>query len=161
MKVGKHTYGIDCINIKKWSENDVMVQMIRNRCELPELKMTDIREIQKIQTEDYKNIFLYTGDTVSLDIKDISMVLIDACHFEEDVTIELEYLWPRILDGAYIFGDDTNNPGVANSFLKFAKSKDIEVSFYSKCARIKKENPVSIDGRGEGDTLLFPTILHC
>ena len=22
MKVGKHTYGIDCINIKKWSEND-------------------------------------------------------------------------------------------------------------------------------------------
>jgi hypothetical protein len=148
---------IDLNNFESWSENDQMFIALKNHYNLPNLKLSDLLEIQKIHTEDFKNIFLYTGDTLSLDIDNIAMALIDASHFEEDVKKELEYLWPRMLDGACIFGDDANDTEVANAFLKFARTKDIDVTFYSKCVKIKKQKPISHANRNDHtwDTLLF------
>jgi len=154
-------HSIDLNNFESWSENNEMFQMIKEICEISNLNLSDLREIQKMQTEDYKNIFLHTGASISLNINNIGFALVDASHIEKDITEELEYLWPRMVDGGYIFGDDSHDPIVANAFLKFAKSKDIEVSFYSKCVRIKKENSVSTQDRSKWfDTLLFPTTLH-
>lgn len=156
-------HSIDLNNFNEWPEDHHMIEVIRTSYDLPELKNSDILEIQKIHTEDHKNIFLYAGRTTSLDIDNIALALIDANHQEDDVLEELEYLWPRMLEDAYIFGDDANDPGVANAFLKFAKAKDIEVTFYSKCVRIKKENPISHANRNDhlDDTLLFTEIVHC
>jgi predicted O-methyltransferase YrrM len=155
-------HSIDLNNFESWRDDDHMVESIRSFHKLPELKMSDLSEIQKIQTEDYPNIRLYTGDSTDLDINNIAMALIDARHYEEDVLKELNYIWPRMLEGGCIFGDDANDPGVANAFLKFAKTKDIEVSFYSKCAKIVKQSPISDTIRSDHvDTLLFTEHIHC
>ena len=156
-------HSIDLNNFDEWPEDHHMIEVIRVSYDLPELKNSDILEIQKIHTEDHKNIFLYTGKTTSLNIDNIALALIDANHQEDDVLEELQYLWPRMLEDAYIFGDDANDPGVANAFLKFAKTKDIDVTFYSKCVRIQKQKPISNSNRNDhlDDTLLFTEIVQC
>jgi hypothetical protein len=124
-----------------------MLESMRSSHNLPLLTSLDLLEIQKMHIEDFPNIIPHTGDSKSLDLKDLSVVFIDAGHSEDEVTADLNYAWDRLLDGGCIFGDDINSPMVYNAFTKFARTKDVELTLYSKCARIRKTDKISPDIR--------------
>jgi len=129
-------------------ENDLqMLEEIKTFYNLPNLLVTDLLEIQKIHTEDFSNIVLYTGDSKSLDLNNLSLVFVDGDHSEEGVTADLEFVWDRLIDGGYIFGDDANHFGVYNAFAKFARKYDLELTMYSKGIRIQKTKKVSPNHR--------------
>jgi predicted O-methyltransferase YrrM len=138
---------IHTIDLNKFEENNHMLESMRSSHNLPLLTSLDLLEIQKMHIEDFPNIIPHTGDSKSLDLKDLSVVFIDAGHSEDEVTADLNYAWDRLLDGGCIFGDDINSPMVYNAFTKFARTKDVELTLYSKCARIRKTDKISPDIR--------------
>jgi predicted O-methyltransferase YrrM len=145
-KANRHVI-IHTIDLNKFDENSHMLEAMKKEYSLPKLKPSDLLEIQKMHVEDFENIILHTGDSKSLDINNISLVFIDAGHTEEEVQADLEYAWDRVIPGGFIFGDDANYSNVYNAFAKFARDKDIELTLYSKCVRIKKTNKINPDQR--------------
>lgn len=151
------------IDLNNFDDNTHGLENIRSEYNLPMLTPLDLLEIQKIHTEDFTNIVLHTGDSKSLDIERFSLIFIDAGHSEEEVEKDLNYAWDHLVDNGYIFGDDVDSPNVYNAFMKFAKKKDVEITFYSKCARIQKTNQISNNRRNDlpighqanNDILLF------
>lgn len=134
---------IHTIDLNNFKEDNHILKSMRASHNLPQLTPSDLLEIQKMHIEDFPNIIPYTGDSKSLDLKNLSLVFVDADHNESSVIADLEYAWDRLLDGGVIFGDDTNRPGVYNAFAKFAREKDVELTLYSKCARIRKTDRIS------------------
>lgn len=134
---------IHTIDLNNFEEDNHMLKSMRHSHNLPLLTALDLLEIQKIHIEDFPNIIPHTGDSKSLDIKDLSVVFIDAGHTKEEVTTDLEYAWSRLVDDGCIFGDDIDSPNVYNAFAEFAKEQDVELTLYSKCARIRKTNKIS------------------
>lgn len=120
------------------NDDDHMLLELREELNLPELKASDLLEIQRMHVEDCANIRLYTGDSKSLDLSNISLAFIDANHDKDEVIKDLNYVWDRMLPNGYIYGDDANDSPVFNAFQIFAKEKDVELTLYSKCARIQK-----------------------
>jgi hypothetical protein len=148
-KFNKHVI-IHTVDLNKFEEDSVMLESIRDTYNLPLLSSLDLLEIQKMHIEDFSNIIAYTGDSKSLDLKNISLVFVDASHDEDDVIADLNYAWDRLLDDGCIFGDDIDSPMVYNAFAKFARTKDVELTLYSKCARIRKTDKISPDIRFAG-----------
>jgi hypothetical protein len=138
---------VHTIDLNNFDEDNHMLAAMRTSLNLPLLSTNDLLEIQKIHTEDFANIVLHTGDSKSLDINNFSIIFIDAGHKEDEVTADLQYAWDHLVDGGYIFGDDANHFGVYNAFAKFAKEKDVELTLYSKCARIQKTDRINPTSR--------------
>lgn len=134
---------VHSVDLNQFSEDNHMLADLRQELNLPDLKASDLPEIQRMHVEDYANVHLHTGDSKSLNLNNISLVFIDADHNTGTVLKDLEYAWARLLPGGYIFGDDANEPGVFNAFQIFAKEKDIEFTLYSKCARIQKTDRIN------------------
>lgn len=120
------------------NDNNHMLLALREEMNLPNLMASDLFEIQRMHVEDCTNIRLHTGDSKSLDLSNISLAFIDANHDQDEVIKDLNYVWDRLLPNAYIYGDDANDCPVFNAFQIFAKEKDVELTLYSKCARIQK-----------------------
>lgn len=129
---------VHSIDLNQFDDNNHMLVEMKKELNLPNLKSNDIFEILRMHTEDCANIRLYTGDSKSLDISNIALAFIDASHNQAEVVKDLNYVWDRMLPGGYIYGDDTNDYPVFNAFQIFAKEKDVELTLYSKCARIQK-----------------------
>ena len=138
---------VHTIDLNNFNEDNHMLTDMRASLNLPLLSTEDLLEIQKMHTEDFANIVLHTGDSKSLTIDKFSIIFVDAGHKEEEVTEDLQYAWDHLLNGGYIFGDDANEPNVYNAFAKFAKEKDVELTLYSKCARIQKTNRINPTSR--------------
>ena len=134
---------IHTIDLNNFNNERSMLSNLRETYQLPLLTPSDLLEIQKMHIEDFPNIIPHTGDSKSLDLKNLSVVFIDAGHSEDEVTADLNYAWDRLLDGGCIFGDDSNYPDVYNAFAKFAREHDVELTLYSKCARIRKTKRIS------------------
>lgn len=134
---------VHSVDLNQFDNDKHMITELGRELNLPDLKASDLLEIQRMHVEDYANIHLHTGDSKSLDLNNISLAFIDANHNTDRVLEDLEYVWNRILPGGFIFGDDANQPGVFNAFQMFAKDKDIELTLYSKCARIQKTDRVN------------------
>jgi hypothetical protein len=129
-------------------KNDLqMLEEIKTCYNLPNLLVTDLLEIQKMHTEDFSNIVLHTGDSKSLDLSNLSLVFVDGDHTEEGVTADLEFVWDRLIDGGYIFGDDANQFPIYNAFAKFARKHDVELTMYSKGIRIQKTEQINPNQR--------------
>lgn len=135
------------LNIFENELGHTALDIIKTTYNLPDLKIIDLLEIQKIHVEDFSNIILHTGDGKSLDLDNISLVFVDGDHSEEGVTADLEFAWDRLIDGGYIFGDDANYFGVYNAFAKFARKHDVELTMYSKGIRIQKTKRISPNHR--------------
>jgi len=154
---------IHTIDLNEYKDDNHMLEAMKIEYNLPMLTLSDILEIQKIHTEDFTNVILHTGDSKSLDINNFSIIFIDAGHSEEEIEEDLNYAWEHVIDNGYIFGDDIDSPNVYNTFMKFAKKKDVEITFYSKCAKIQKTKPISNNARNNlpdghsayNDILLF------
>jgi predicted O-methyltransferase YrrM len=138
---------IHTIDLNNFNEDNHMLADMKISLNLPLLSAVDLLEIQKMHTEDFTNIVLHTGDSKSLTIDKFSIIFIDAGHKEEEVTEDLQYAWDHLVDGGYIFGDDANTPNVYNAFANFAKDKDVELTLYSKCARIQKTDRINPTSR--------------
>lgn len=134
---------IHSVDLNQFGDDNHMLAELREALNLPNLAASDLLEIQRLHVEDCANVHLHTGDSKSLDLNNISLAFIDANHDTDAVLEDLEYVWDRMLPGGYIFGDDVNEPNVFNAFQLFAKSKDIELTLYSKCARIQKAERVN------------------
>ena len=80
---------------------------------------------------------------VSWITREVALAFIDANYDTDELIKDLNYAWDRLLPGGYIFGDDVNEPNVFNAFQIFAREKDIELTLYSKCARIQKTEKVN------------------
>lgn len=144
---------VHTIDLNQFDDDNHMLRDIVSTYELPLLQVSDLLEIQKIHVEDFPNIILHTGDSKSLNIKNVSVVFIDANHTEEGVFADLEYAWNCLKDDGCIFGDDINCSQVYNAFAKFARDKDVELTLYSKAARIRKTNTISPNHRNFGQDI--------
>lgn len=134
---------IHSIDLNNFNDDNHMLIDMRSEMNLPNLVATDLLEIQKMHTEDLSNVKLYTGYGRSLDLNNIALSFIDANHDTSEVLQDLEYVWERTIPNGYIYGDDANEPAVFNAFSMFAKEKDVELTIYSKCARIQKTEKIS------------------
>ena len=134
---------VHSIDLNEFDNNNHMLEAMRMDRNLPNLVASDLLEIQRIHTEDCANIQLHTGHSRSLDINDLSISFVDASHSQDEIIQDLEYVWQRTLPNGFIYGDDVNHPNVFNAFSIFAKEKDVELTIYSKCARIQKTEKVS------------------
>lgn len=134
---------VHSVDLNQLTDADHMLSALKESFNLPELTAKDILELQKIQTEDCQNIRLYTGHSRSLDIQNLALSFVDANHDFNEVLKDLEFVWERTLPNGYIYGDDTNEPNVFNAFSIFAKEKDVELTLYSKCARIQKTEKIN------------------
>jgi hypothetical protein len=134
---------IHSIDLNQYDNDNHMLSAMKNAFNLPNLIADDLFEIQKMHVEDCPNIRLYTGDSKSLDLNNISISFIDADHHQDQVLEDLEYAWERTVPNGFIYGDDANEPTVFNAFQIFAREKDIELTLYSKCARIQKTERIN------------------
>jgi hypothetical protein len=134
---------VHSVDLNQFDNDNHMLAELRETLNLPDLMAKDLLEIQSLHVEDCANVHLHTGDSKSLDLNDIALAFIDANHDTDELIKDLNYAWDRLLPGGYIFGDDANEPNVFNAFQIFAKEKDIELTLYSKCARIQKTERVS------------------
>lgn len=138
---------VHSVDLNDFKEDNHMLKSLRISHNLPLLTSLDLLELQKIHTEDFSNIVLHTGDSKSLDLDNLSLVFVDGDHSEEGVTADLEFVWDRLIDGGYIFGDDANYFSVYNAFAKFARKHDVELTMYSKGIRIQKTAQISLNQR--------------
>ena len=134
---------VHSVDLNQFSDDNHMLVELRHELNLPELKASDLFEIQRLHVEDCANVHLHTGDSKSLDLNGIALAFIDANYDTDELIKDLNYAWDRLLPGGYIFGDDVNEPNVFNAFQIFAREKDIELTLYSKCARIQKTEKVN------------------
>jgi len=111
---------------------------VQRHLHAPQLTNEDLSELQRIQTEDYPQIILHTGNSRSLGIQDFSLVYIDANHSAKEVFLDLHYAWECVDEGCYILGDDVNFATVYNAWNKFALVKNVELTIYGNRAMIKK-----------------------
>jgi cephalosporin hydroxylase len=107
-----------------------------NECEISNISPEDIIHIQKAHIEDYPNIHNHKGISTSLEINDISLLLIDANHTEDHVLSELEYYFPRMKKDRYIFLDDFYESQVKSAIKKFTENKSLRVKIYGDVALI-------------------------
>lgn len=105
-----------------------------HKAEIKNIEPDDLIYIQQAHIEDYPNIINHKGDSISLDINDISLLLIDANHREEYVIRELEYYFPRMKRGGYIFLDDFYETQVKSAINRFIESTPIRLKAYGDIA---------------------------
>jgi len=99
----------------------------------------DLLELQKMHVEDFPNIHLHTGDGASLDVDNISVLLLDSDHSEGQILKELEHYWPRLIPGAIIFGDDFSLPPVTDSFNEFVEKHNLKMQvMWNRTCKIEK-----------------------
>lgn len=134
---------VHSVDLNQFDNDNHMLVELREALDMPNLKASDLLEIQRLHVEDCANVHLHTGDSKSLDLNGIAIAFIDANHDTDELIKDLNYAWDRLLPGGYIFGDDANEPNVFNAFQIFAKEKDVELTLYSKCARIQKTERVN------------------
>jgi predicted O-methyltransferase YrrM len=111
---------------------------VQRHLHAPQLTTDDLPELQQMQTEDYPQIILHTGNSRSLGIQNFSLVYIDANHTAKEVFLDLNYAWDCVDEGSYIMGDDVNFATVYNAWNKFALVKNVELTIYGNRAMIKK-----------------------
>ena len=128
-------HSIDLHNFLDY-EHDSLFNDLKSRYEL-DFSTYDLFEVQRIHIEDCSNVHLHIGRNL-IDVEGSALAFIDANHGEEAVLEDLYYAWNNVVDGAYIFGDDVDFPGVYNALIRFSKEKDIEYSVYSKFFRLQK-----------------------
>jgi hypothetical protein len=133
-----HTIDLNDFATSFQEDNPMMIDL-REQLNLPDLSVTDLLEIQRLQVEDFHNIVLYTGDCRSLQIKPISGILIDTNHMYEGTIDNLNYSWNLLSEGGFIFGDDITHCHIYRAFIDFAIDKEIEIAFHGKCVRLIKK----------------------
>lgn len=111
---------------------------VQRSLDAPNLTTDDLLELQRMQTENYPQIILHTGNSRSLGIQNFSLVYIDANHTAKEVFLDLNYAWDCVNEGSYIMGDDVNFATVYNAWNKFALIKNVELTIYGNRAMIKK-----------------------
>ena len=111
---------------------------VQRSLDAPHLTTDNLLELQQMQTEDYPQIILHTGNSRSLGIQSFSLVYIDANHTAKEVFLDLNYAWDCVDEGSYIMGDDVNFATVYNAWNKFALIKNVELTIYGNRAMIKK-----------------------
>jgi predicted O-methyltransferase YrrM len=126
-----------------FTEKNPMLVDLRRKLDSPELRLSDMLEIQQLQVEDFSNIVLYTGDSKSLTTIPFFGVLIDANHMYSDTLEDLDYAWNAVPEGGIIFGDDITHHNIYRAFVDFAIDKEIEIAFHGKCVRLIKKTVTS------------------
>lgn len=134
---------VHSVDLNQFDDDNHMLVELREALNLPNLMASDLLEIQRMHVEDCANVQLHTGDSKSLDLNNIALAFIDANHDTDELLKDLHYAWDRMLPGGYIYGDDVNEPNVFNAFQLFAREKDVELTLYSKCARLQKTERVN------------------
>lgn len=135
-----HTYDINKFDN---FDNSSMLHALSTRYDLPLLNKNDIVEIQQLHLEDYTNIVMHIEDSANIAVDNLSAVLIDDNRDEHSLFELLNTIWPLLNDNGIVFADDADNPHIHNAFYKFAKIKDLELTIYSKCAKLIKTTPMS------------------
>jgi predicted O-methyltransferase YrrM len=65
---------------------------VQRSLDAPHLTTDNLLELQQMQTEDYPQIILHTGNSRSLGIQSFSLVYIDANHTAKEVFLDLNYI---------------------------------------------------------------------
>lgn len=118
-----------------------MLDFIKENYKLPDLVLSDLHELQKMHLEDLPRVYPHTGHSRSVDIPQVNLAFVDADHEFDQVLADITYVWDRLVDGGYIFGDDANSSGVYNAFNFFSLMHDLEMHVYNKCIMIQKMRP--------------------
>lgn len=148
-----HTY--DHNKFDDYGTINAMLPAMRERYDLPLLQPSDIVELQRMHLEDYHNVTMHVADTLGIKETNIGLALVDDNRGEDETLEILRYLWPRMAKAGIIIGDDVDTPHVYNAFARFAKEQNVELTIYSKCAKLVKEDRMpSNRDMGYIDTLL-------
>jgi hypothetical protein len=152
----KEIHSIDLNQFGETFKNRRIIEFVESRFNLQDLTADKILALQQIHVNDLHNVTLYTGESTSIDIDRISVAFVDDNKHEEGMTNNLEFLWPKMIDGGVIFADDIDTPQIYNAFVKFAKKKNVEITFYSKAVKlVKKDSSKNYRELDFQDTLVF------
>ena len=121
---------------KRWNYNGL--RKFLKRCQV-DPKSVDLLELQNLHLEDCPNVIRHTGDSLNLDLTDISFILVDSLHTTEHILKELDYYWPRIKSGGILFADDLGVPPVKDAFKQFSESNNLRMQvLWNRYAMIQK-----------------------
>ena len=152
----KEVHSIDLNIFNESFSNIKILDYIGTKFNLQNLTPEKVLILQKLHIEDLPNVKLYTGESTTIDVDSIAVAFIDDNKEEKGMLENLEYLWPRIIDGGVIFADDIDSPQIYNAYVKFAKKQNIEITFYSKAVKlVKKDTSRQIRDLSFQDTLVF------
>ena len=152
----KEVHSIDLNIFNETSLNAKILDFIATRFDLKNLTPKKVLMLQQLHVEDLPNVKLYTGESTTIDVDDIAVAFIDDNKEEAGMLENLEYLWPRMIDGGAIFADDIDSPQIYNAYVKFAKKQNIEITFYSKAVKlVKKDTSEQVRDLSFQDTLVF------
>lgn len=122
-----HTIDINDTELwSKWNYNGLRNFFERVGLNVNE-KFIDLLKIQDLHLEDMPNVVRHTGDSLSLDIDNISLLLIDSNHSNDHVLKELNYYWPKIKSGGILFADDLDSTDALSVFNDFLKPKNLKM----------------------------------
>lgn len=148
-----HTY--DHNRFDDYGTINAMLPAMRTAYDLPLLQPGDIPELQRMHLEDYPSITMHVADTLGITETNIMLALVDDNRGEVETLEVLRYLWPRMAPDGIIIGDDIDTPHAFNAFARFAKERNVELTMYSKCAKlVKVSEPMPNRDTGFEDTLL-------
>lgn len=99
-------------------------------CDLVGIDPDDIVQIQQAHLSGISNITQHIGNSLDLDIDDISMLIVDSLHTEDHITNELNHFYPKMKKDRFIIGDDYFMPPVREAFVKFSKQHDLKLKPY-------------------------------
>lgn len=119
------------------SPSSQLFKFLKNIDLLSKIEPIDIIEIQKAHIEGLSNIKTYVGDSLSVDITDISVLIVDSDHREEWIIKELEYYYPKMKKKSYIFGDDYIAGSVKSAFEQFSEKYNLILKPYGNMGIIK------------------------
>lgn len=116
----------------------IMIHDFKDQYNLQQVECNDLYTIQDLHLRDLPNVIRHTGDSKSIDVKNIDVAYVDASHTYKDVIADLECIYANLKIGGHIYGDDVDDLQVYYAVYDFAKKYNLEIAIYSKFFKLTK-----------------------
>jgi predicted O-methyltransferase YrrM len=135
---------IDLYNL--YDNNSHMIEYLESIYNLKNVNHDALHHIQRMHLEDFSNVFIHTGHSVTIPVTQFHASFIDAHHSYYSVIADLDFVWENTVEGGIIFGDDIDSPNVYNAVNHWTHRKSIEFTVFSKAFKIVKTVPKYVFG---------------